>query len=131
MSLFDDALAIASDPRFLLYGEEVTLTPQRTPSGEVNARTTADGSRQPVTCIGIWDETPTDLFPQSQQYPGRSSHQLSAGTVVLSILKDAVPWVPLQNDIVTRVKTGERMKIADQAYDGITDWDLTLSAQKG
>ena len=131
MSLFDDAFSVGSAARFTLYGEQVTLTPQSKPSADVNARPSADGARQPIICAGIWDETPTDLFPETQQYPSRSSHQLSAGTVVLAVLKSSLPWVPLQNDLVTRVKTGQRMIIASPAFDGITDWDLTLTPQKG
>lgn len=128
MSLFAAAAATAGALHATVFGETIMVTPMMKP--DRNGRSVPDTDRAEVTCVGIWDETPTDVFPHARDYKDASSHQISAGTIVVTIEKAVLPYEPKQGDVVTRLSSGERGVVANASDEGVSDWTLTLSAKK-
>ena len=113
------------------FGEQVTISPRTRKVDDPDARPVIDPERPAMVVVGIWDDTPSDTYPQSRTMPEKSAREVNDGDVVLTIAKVRLPYAPVQGDRVIRMQTSGVFVIASVEDNGETEWLINLSARGG
>lgn len=112
-----------------VYGEQVTLSPQARKPNDPDARMIADPGRLALTVVGIWDDRPSEPYPQSRMMPEKATRQIADNEVLVTIAKARLPYRPTKGDVITRLSAATTFKVSRVEDTGEGDWLIYLSTK--
>ena len=124
-----ERLALLHDATDRQSGESVLIEPRVPTGGDANARPSPDGSRSPITVVGIWVEPQVEYARRPHERVESRSHDQAASRPTVKIQEVLLPYPLAQGDRITRLKTSQRYQIATPGIDGFGRVVATLTAR--
>lgn len=119
MSIFDDALCVASAAVDSVLAESWTYLPTAAAGGDVNARRAPDPDRAAAPIVGIFIDPYARAHSGAARRQGvkaeRPGHASARPQIYLDLTQ--LPYEARQGDLVRRGKTGKRYHVAEVKKD--------------
>ena len=127
MSMFKEMFALAGAVMEVPFGEVFTLLPQRGPATDVNARRSADPSRQPFDFTGNFVSVDEQFHAEGRRLPEGMTRENTAPKSMIDVETAAVAGKIFAGDVIRRKDTGERFAVAKDLADDVGRTSIHLT----